>query len=159
MNMLLRKSPLIRLSRHVEGYEPLDQSIETSRDEYNHSRYSRLQNIYHIDHHLDQQIQTIHDVGYRLDRARKRHVFLQTYKLSFMATPRRVRTTRGLKRFVIRIKSVVKSVVSFMRKKIVRSSRSLSALRTSSQQPSYCYFQQHFPLSLTAKPPFSKWIL
>ncbi|GAA0159326.1 hypothetical protein LIER_16131 [Lithospermum erythrorhizon] len=132
MNMLLRKSPVRRLSLRVDGYEPLDQSKETSGDEYNDSQYSRLQNTYQMYHHLDQQSETIHDVGYRLDRARKRHVFLQTYKLSYMATPKRVRTTRGLKRMVIRIRSVVISVISVMWAKIVKSGRSLSALRTSS---------------------------
>lgn len=67
----------------------------------------------------------------RRERARKRHIFLQTYKLSSLHSRENFRT-RKLKKFAVKVKSAVMSVLSFMRGGALKSCNSRSAVCASS---------------------------
>ncbi|KAL2474568.1 Uncharacterized protein Adt_35304 [Abeliophyllum distichum] len=67
----------------------------------------------------------------RRERARKRHIFLQTYKLSSLHSRDKFRT-RKLKKFAVKVKSVVVSLLSFMRGGALESCNSRSAVCASS---------------------------
>ncbi|OIT01257.1 hypothetical protein A4A49_52781 [Nicotiana attenuata] len=121
MNSLVRSRPL-RFSRRIDGYEPLDQSqIGKSGKETeivcddDHSQYRRrnismkLQRI----GTRKQQIRSpiiLRSLSYRRERARKRQIFLQSYKLESIDNSR----TKILKKIVFKVNSAIVSVASFM---------------------------------------------
>ncbi|GAA0148806.1 hypothetical protein LIER_08145 [Lithospermum erythrorhizon] len=118
MNTLVRNTTL-GLSRRGDDYEPLDQSGD-DYDEKGSNYFSRPKY-----HHNKNQMNILHSVSYRLDRARKRHVFLQTYKLSPMNSSRKsVKTNGKLKKIVTKVTCLVSS--------IVRSCKSSSAICSTS---------------------------
>lgn len=60
--------------------------------------------------------------SYRRDRARKRQIFLQTYKLGPSISSReKLMRSRKLKKMVVTVKSAVVSALAFMRGGAVRS--------------------------------------
>ncbi|EYU26143.1 hypothetical protein MIMGU_mgv1a018796mg [Erythranthe guttata] len=74
--------------------------------------------------------------GYRRDRARKRQIFLKTYKLgSSIRSGDKLTRSRKLKKMVVKVKSAVLSVLSFMRGGALRSCSSRSAIRASTPAP------------------------
>ncbi|CAI9089460.1 OLC1v1024034C1 [Oldenlandia corymbosa var. corymbosa] len=63
--------------------------------------------------------------SYRRNRARQRQIFLQTYKLSSVTNNNNNSSRKShpkLKKFVVKVKSMVVSVLSFMRADYLRSS-------------------------------------
>uniref|UniRef100_A0A3Q7HEY7 Uncharacterized protein n=1 Tax=Solanum lycopersicum TaxID=4081 RepID=A0A3Q7HEY7_SOLLC len=84
MNALVSNRSL-RFSKMIDGYEPLDQS------QINGITWSSL--------------------SYQTERARKRHIFLQSYKLeTYDENSRRTK----MKKIVVKMNSVMVSVLSFM---------------------------------------------
>ncbi|KAL8045321.1 hypothetical protein ABFS82_08G107600 [Erythranthe guttata] len=75
-------------------------------------------------------------LSYRRDRARKRQIFLKTYKLgSSIRSGDKLTRSRKLKKMVVKVKSAVLSVLSFMRGGALRSCSSRSAIRASTPAP------------------------
>ncbi|KAK4369263.1 hypothetical protein RND71_013055 [Anisodus tanguticus] len=121
MDSLVRNTPL-RFSRRVDVYEPLDQlqtdesgnEIEVIDDDDDHSHQYRRRNrtIKQQRSTRKQQRSPIiwSSLSYRRERARKRHIFLQSYKLESYDSSRRTK----LKKIVVKVNSAMVSVLSFM---------------------------------------------
>lgn len=157
METLVRNATL-RFSRRVEGYEPLNptgQVLERSRDgddhvsqqqqvsfsrpqdyrEDNHGRKSMLSRPKSYRKNQDNNMMK-NSLSRRRDRARNRHIFLQSYKLASMETSRKYSKTKKLKRAVVKVKSLVVSVLSFIRGgDSFRSCNSRSAISASLPVP------------------------
>ncbi|KAK3039564.1 hypothetical protein RJ639_027708 [Escallonia herrerae] len=71
-------------------------------------------------------------VSYKRDRARKRQIFLQTYKLASVSSSRKASSSQKLKKAVIKVKSAIVSILSFMCGSSLRSCNSKSAIEASS---------------------------
>ncbi|XVE66217.1 hypothetical protein DITRI_Ditri08aG0062700 [Diplodiscus trichospermus] len=120
MNSLVRNATS-NFSRRVDGYELLDQNNE--RREENLSQYRTFSKT------RAQSMLT--SFSYRRDRAKKRQIFLRSYKLSAVGDNREQRKTvsRKLKKMVVKVKTVVvSSVVSFMRMGSLKSCNCRSAI-------------------------------
>ncbi|KAL9382654.1 hypothetical protein Peur_025689 [Populus x canadensis] len=95
-------------SSRLKGYQPLD-------------RYDAL--------HGDDP----HDLGYRSARAKKRQVFLKSYRLASRTELRRRRSrSLKLKKVVVKVRMAVLSAVSFMRGNALKSCNSKSSISASS---------------------------
>ncbi|KAL8511008.1 hypothetical protein ACS0TY_017728 [Phlomoides rotata] len=70
--------------------------------------------------------------SYRRDRARKRQIFLQTYKLGSTSSREKLMRSRKLKKMAVSVKSAVVSALAFMRGGTLRSCNSLPAVSASS---------------------------
>nr|DAD22972.1 TPA_asm: hypothetical protein HUJ06_024435 [Nelumbo nucifera] len=71
-------------------------------------------------------------LSYRRDRAKKRQIFLRTYRLSSLEKEKPLRpTSRKLKKLIVKVKSVVKSVFAFARICSLRSCSGGQAFRAS----------------------------
>ncbi|KAE8733845.1 hypothetical protein F3Y22_tig00000916pilonHSYRG00045 [Hibiscus syriacus] len=106
MNSLVRNATA-NFSRRVDGYELLDQNQGTKEEtlgQYRTFSKRRAQSV-------------VASLSYRRDRAKKRQIFLRSYKLSTVDDDRgRPKTKpRKLKEAVLKVKTVVVSLVSFMR--------------------------------------------
>lgn len=120
MTSLVRNTPL-RFSRRVDRYEPLDQpkSIEVPmRNDEDHSHSGR-RTIMKLRRSGKQRSSPVmlSSVSYRRERARKRHIFLQSYKLESSEKLR----NKKLKKMVLKVKSAMVSVLSFMRAHTMKS--------------------------------------
>ncbi|CAK9151350.1 unnamed protein product [Ilex paraguariensis] len=112
-------------SRRCEGYGPLDHSAEAN-PEYGHGRRTFSRRKSSTEHP-----NKMTSLSYRRDRARKRHIFLQTYKLAYMDSSGKSRS-RKLKKLAVKLKSAVVSVVSFIRLNSLRTFNYRSAICASS---------------------------
>ncbi|XWS68612.1 hypothetical protein CRYUN_Cryun04dG0105400 [Craigia yunnanensis] len=119
MNTLVRNATS-NFSRRVDGYELLDQNNE--RKEENLGQYRtfskrRAQSM-------------VASFSYRRDRAKKRQIFLRSYKLSAVDDNWERPKTKSLKlkKMVVKVKTVVVSVMSFMRIGSLKSSNYRSAI-------------------------------
>ncbi|XVF66857.1 hypothetical protein PTKIN_Ptkin10aG0072200 [Pterospermum kingtungense] len=112
MNTLVRNATS-NFSRRVDGYELLDQNNETREENiggghpYRTFSKKRAQSM-------------VASLSYRRDRAKKRQIFLRSYKLSTVGDnwkqPKTQSQSRKLKKMVVKVKTVaVSAVVSFMR--------------------------------------------
>jgi hypothetical protein len=97
MNTLIRNATR-SLNGGFDGYEPLDQSEEDK-----HGRRELSHNVVQ------------YSLSYKHDRAKKRQIFLKSYKLAPLETLGRSSRPGKLKKMVVKVKKVVVSVVSFMR--------------------------------------------
>lgn len=134
----LVRNPTLRFSRRVEFYEPLnstgngdDQQLQVSfsrRKSYREHKNGDLNmfsrksmfsrpNSYRKNQDIN-NILMLNSLSYknRRERARRRQIFLQSYKLTSMEKTSRIRSkTENLKRVVVKIKSLAVSVLSFIR--------------------------------------------
>ena len=112
MNTLMRiRSTTRSLNCGFDGYnEPLmDRHGQEVREEDSHGRreFSKVRKEQPQYHNY-----MVHSLSYKRDRARKRRIFLKTYKLEKLGTPR----PRKIRKMVVKkVKKAVVSVVSFMR--------------------------------------------
>ncbi|GAA0156663.1 hypothetical protein LIER_14104 [Lithospermum erythrorhizon] len=120
MNTLVRNATLRLSHRLGDDFELLNQSMERSGDHYDEKGNNHVSRS---KYHHQNQMNILRSVSYRLDRARKIHIFLQTYKLSSMDGSRKnARMKKNLmKKIVGKVNSMVVS--------IVRSCQSPSALK------------------------------
>ncbi|MBA0592679.1 hypothetical protein Gorai_009654 [Gossypium raimondii] len=106
MNSLVRNATS-NFSRRLDGYELLDQSGETREENPPQYRTSSKRRPHSV----------VASLSYRRDRAKKRQIFLRSYKLSAVdnnwGQPKP--KSRKLKKMVLKVKTVVVSLVSFMR--------------------------------------------
>ncbi|KAK2993235.1 hypothetical protein RJ640_015714 [Escallonia rubra] len=125
MTTLLRNTTLHFSRRSTEGYEPLDQrNAKTAEDGRWRRAISRRKS--------NGNNRMMRSVSYKRDRARKRQIFLQTYKLASVSSSRTASSRQKLKKAVIKVKSAVVSILSFMRGSSLRSCNSKSAIEASS---------------------------
>ncbi|GMJ06419.1 hypothetical protein HRI_004311100 [Hibiscus trionum] len=113
MSSLVRNAAA-NFSRRVDGYELLDQSQGTKEETSGRYRtFSKRRSQ-----------------SYRRDRARKRQIFLRSYKLSAVCDDRgrHEMKPRKLKKVVLKVKKVVESLVSFMRIGSLKSCNCRSAI-------------------------------
>ncbi|CAN4094123.1 unnamed protein product [Withania somnifera] len=110
MTSLVRNTPL-RFSRRVDRYEPLDQPTSIATPTRNGSgRKTTIMKLRRSGKQRSNPIM-LNSISYRRERARKRHIFLQSYKLESSEKMR----NKKLKKIVLKVKSAVVSVLSFMR--------------------------------------------
>lgn len=71
--------------------------------------------------------------SYRRDRARKRQIFLQTYKLGYVSSDSdKLMRSRKLKKMVVKVKSAAVAALAFVRGGALRSCNSRSAIPATS---------------------------
>ncbi|PIM99619.1 hypothetical protein CDL12_21172 [Handroanthus impetiginosus] len=125
MNTLPR-NPTVYFSRETEEYsyeaEPRTEGHQDHGWRIFSTRRSSQINLSHMRSSF----------SYRRERARKRHIFLQTYKLGSISSREKFMKSRKLKKVVVKVQSAVMSVLAFMRGGVVRSCGSGSAIRASS---------------------------
>lgn len=132
MNTLLRNASTIRLSRRKSGhglYKPLDQvdhsTTITDDDKYKKISRSRRRVVSYV--HRDfynKESSNYYSVrNYKRERAKKRLIFLQSYKLG-SSDSEKLFKSRKLKKVAIKVQSVAVSFVSFMRRSSLRSCKS-----------------------------------
>ncbi|OMP09581.1 hypothetical protein COLO4_05331 [Corchorus olitorius] len=124
MSSLVRNATS-NFSRRVDGYELLDQNEEiTTREE--------KENMGHQNRTFSKRRaqSVVASFSYRRDRARKRQIFLRSYKLSTVDDNWGRPKTRShkAKKIVVKIKAVVISVVSLMRMGSFKSCSCRSAI-------------------------------
>lgn len=117
MTSLIRNTPL-RFSRRVDRYEPLDQpervDVSTRYDEdRSHSGRRTIMKL----RRSGKQTIMLSSISYRMERARKRNIFLQSYKLESSKNLR----NKKLKKIVAKVKCAVVSVLCFMRAHTMKS--------------------------------------
>ncbi|CAL5394499.1 unnamed protein product [Camellia sinensis] len=106
MNTLVKNATL-GLSRRLDGYEPLDRRGEATGDDNRSGSWRTLK----IE---PQQRNTMTTFSFKRERAMKRQIFLRTYKLGSINSPRGKSTCRReLKKVAVKVKSVVVSFVRF----------------------------------------------
>ncbi|KAL0307484.1 UNVERIFIED_CONTAM: hypothetical protein Scaly_2981600 [Sesamum calycinum] len=120
------KNPTVRISRRAEEYS---HEAEERRDgHHNHgwrifSRRRSSQNLSGM----------TSSWSYRRERARKRQIFLRTYKLGSISSRGKFeRSGRKLKKMVVKVKSAMVSILAFVRGGALRSCESRSAIRAAS---------------------------
>ncbi|KAK8981677.1 hypothetical protein V6N11_028086 [Hibiscus sabdariffa] len=106
MSSLVRNAAA-NFSRRVDGYELLDQNDgakEETCGQYRTFSKRRAQSV-------------VASLSYRRDRARRRQIFLRSYKLSAVGDDwgRPKTKPRKLRKVVLKVKKVVESLVSLMR--------------------------------------------
>ncbi|XVF01959.1 hypothetical protein REPUB_Repub04eG0134500 [Reevesia pubescens] len=119
MNTLVRNTTS-NFSRIVDGYELLDQNNQ-SREE-NLGQYRTFSK--------KRSPSMVASFSYRRERAKKRQIFLRSYKLSAVDDSWKQTKTksRKLKKMVVKVKTVLVSVVSFMRIGSLKSCNCRSAI-------------------------------
>ncbi|KAF3621099.1 hypothetical protein FXO38_16997 [Capsicum annuum] len=116
MNSLVSNTSL-RLSKRVNGYEPLNQSQVIDAeigddDEHSHRRPQNMTMKMRRSTRMHRRSPVVwSSLSYKRERARKRHIFLQSYKLEPYDNSRR----NKLKKIVVKVNSIMVSVLSFMR--------------------------------------------
>ena len=160
MDTALVRSTTLRLShRRAHGYEPLNQASDHAwrrkdgdngsqrtfsrprrSDKEQYSPYSMADSFgqrafpmprSQKQQHRQSPVMMNYSFSYRRKRARQRQIFLRTYKLGSMDSSRKS-GVRKLKKFVVKVKTVVVSVLSFMRADTLKSCNSGSAICASS---------------------------
>lgn len=120
MTSLVRNTPL-RFSRRVDGYEPLDQPecTEASMQNDEDRSHSVRRTIMKLKRSVKQRSSPImlSSISYRRERARKRNIFLQSYKLESSKNLRK----KKLKKIVLKVKCAMISIFSFMRAHSIKS--------------------------------------
>ncbi|KAL4347389.1 hypothetical protein GQ457_17G024000 [Hibiscus cannabinus] len=106
MSSLVRNAAA-NFSRRVDGYELLDQNDGTKEEtcgQYRTFSKRRAQSV-------------VASLSYRRERARKRQIFLRSYKLSAVGYDwgRPKTKPRRLRKVVLKVKKVVESLVSLIR--------------------------------------------
>ncbi|GMI99681.1 hypothetical protein HRI_003637400 [Hibiscus trionum] len=119
MNSLVRNATA-NFSRRADGYELLDQREETKEEASGQYRAFSKRRAPSV----------LTSLSYRRDRAKKRQIFLRSYKLSAVGDGWGKPKTkpRRLKKVVIKVKTVVVSLVSFMRIGSLKSCNCRSAI-------------------------------
>ncbi|KAL6963415.1 hypothetical protein U1Q18_001499 [Sarracenia purpurea var. burkii] len=118
MNTLIRNTTLHFSRRSVDAYyQPVDQGGDDAGNENRGGRrtFSRRKSD-------DRPRNMTTSLSFRRDRAKKRQIFLRTYKLASSEYSPEKSRGRKLKKFAIKLKSVVVSVVSFVRFKSLLTS-------------------------------------
>ncbi|KAL3509413.1 hypothetical protein ACH5RR_028814 [Cinchona calisaya] len=155
MDTLVRNTTLRFSRRRTDGYEPLNgavdrdagrardddygrqRTISRPRSHKQHSPYNMMvdsfgQRTFSRPRNQKQQSPVMmNSFSHRRNRARQRQIFLQTYKLESMDSASKCRA-RKLKKFVVKVKTVVVSVLSFMRGNTLKSCNSGAAICASS---------------------------
>ncbi|KAI8012757.1 hypothetical protein LOK49_LG06G01694 [Camellia lanceoleosa] len=127
MNTLVKNATL-GLSRRLDGYEPLDRRGEATGDDNRSGSWRTLK----IEPQQRNTMTT--SFSFRRERAMKRQIFLRTYKLGSINSPRgKSMCCRELKKVAVKVKSVVVSAaVSFVRFNSLASCNCRSAICASS---------------------------
>ncbi|KAJ9177077.1 hypothetical protein P3X46_012329 [Hevea brasiliensis] len=123
MNTLVR-SATTSLSRRLNGYEPLD---------HNYDAFNRPENLGRLTASKPRNVSAhpgMASFGYRVAKAKQRQMFLQSYKLASRSKLRRSRSGK-LKKVVVKVRTIVVSLVSFLRLGASRSCSSRSAISIS----------------------------
>ncbi|KAL0320293.1 UNVERIFIED_CONTAM: hypothetical protein Sradi_5290800 [Sesamum radiatum] len=125
MNTISR-NPTVRISRRAEecSYE----TEEKREGHHNHGWriFSRRRSNHSLSHMTSSW-------SYRRERARKRQIFLQTYKLGSISSRGKFEGSgRKLKKMVVKVKLAMVSVLAFVRGGALRSCESRSAIRAAS---------------------------
>lgn len=125
MNTLIRNATR-SLNRGFDGYEPLDHSEEARDEDHKHGRRSEVSKPHD---------NMVYSLSYKRERAKKRQIFLRSYKLGSLETTWGKSRPRKLKKMVVKVKKVVLSVVSFMRIGSLRPCNCRLSIYTSSPLP------------------------
>lgn len=112
-------------SSHKEQYSP----YHSMGDSFGQGTFSRPRS--QKQQHRQSPLMMNYSFSYRRNRARQRQIFLQTYKLGSTDSSGKS-GVRKLKKFVVKVKTVVVSVLSFMRADTLKSCNSGSAICASS---------------------------
>ncbi|KAH6825156.1 hypothetical protein C2S53_008702 [Perilla frutescens var. hirtella] len=123
MNAATSRNPTVRFSRMTEEYSyDADQARGGGRHNHGWRIFSTRRS--------SQNLMT--SWSYKRDRARKRQIFLQTYKLGYASSGEKLLRSRKLKKMVVKVKSAVVSVLAFMRGGAFKSCNSRSAIPAAS---------------------------
>lgn len=124
------RNPTVRLmSNKDDDYYGYDQREARRRDQGHQSTFTHGWRIFSTRRTSPSMMASL---SYRRDRARKRHIFLQTYKLGSISSKEKIMRSRKLKKMAVEVKSAVVSVLAFMRGGSLRPCSSRSAIRASS---------------------------
>ncbi|KAG8364679.1 hypothetical protein BUALT_Bualt18G0023600 [Buddleja alternifolia] len=120
------RNPTVHFSGKVDEYSHEAQRRTESHENHGWRMFSTRRGNQTINHMM-------RSLSYRRDRARKRQIFLRTYKLgSTTKSDEKLMKSRKLKKMVVEMKSAVVSVIAFMRGGALRSCDSRSAIHASS---------------------------
>ncbi|KAI3465728.1 hypothetical protein Pfo_022391 [Paulownia fortunei] len=119
------RNPTVRFSRKAEEYSYEAESRREGHQNHGWRIFSTRRSSQNLNHMMS-------SLSYRRDRARKRQIFLQTYKLGSISSRGKFMKSRKLKKMVVKVKSAAVSVLTFMRGGAWRSCSSRSAIRASS---------------------------
>ncbi|KAI3736177.1 hypothetical protein L6452_15713 [Arctium lappa] len=135
MNTISRTTTLRRLNPRFTAYEPLDKTTKQGRGwrAFSTRRTSTAFGQIKTQNYNDQDQTTMSPVSDRRDRARSRHIFLQGYKLSMYTTQGKLKSDHmKVKKAMVKVKTMVVSVLSFMRAASLKRCNSKSAIAASS---------------------------
>ncbi|KAJ0434159.1 hypothetical protein HanIR_Chr17g0878281 [Helianthus annuus] len=132
MNTLARTTTLRRINRRITSYEHLDRTSNEGR-RWRAFSTRRTTNFGKLKTHNHDA--TMSPVYEKRDRARSRHVFLQGYNLSMYATKEKLRSEIKLKKAIVKVKTMVVSVLSFMRAASLNKCNSKAAIDVASATP------------------------
>ncbi|KAL8228499.1 hypothetical protein R6Q57_016083 [Mikania cordata] len=133
MNTISRTTTLRRINRGITAYEHLDKTAKEGR---RWRAFSTRRTITTLGKLKTQNHETtMSPVHERHDRARRRHIFLQGYELSMYTTKQKLRSEIKLKKAIVKVKTMVVSVLSFMRAASLNKCNSKSAINVSSATP------------------------
>ncbi|CAA0808815.1 Unknown protein [Striga hermonthica] len=116
---IVSRNRSVRLGSKVNAYGHEDEA----RREGHHSRHVWMTNS-----NLNRMVRSL---SYRKDRARRRQIYLQTYKLGSGSREECLRYPK-LKKMAVKVKNVVVSTLAFMRGGELRPCTSPLAIRASS---------------------------
>nr|KAJ0192823.1 hypothetical protein LSAT_V11C800442300 [Lactuca sativa] len=136
MNTIARTTTLRRLNHRYPAYEHLNQTSNQSRGWRAFSTRRTITTAFGRvkSQNNDTTMSPVCDKRDRV-RARSRHVFLQGYKLSMYTTNGKLRSEIKLKKAMVKVKTMVVSVLSFMRAASLKRCNSKSAIAASSPHP------------------------
>ncbi|KAL0406183.1 UNVERIFIED_CONTAM: hypothetical protein Slati_3932200 [Sesamum latifolium] len=125
MNTISR-NPTVRISRRAKEYSYEAEERRDSHHNHGWRIFSRRRS--------SQSLSGLRSSwSYRRERARKRQIFLQTYKLGSISSRGKFEGSgRKLEKMVVKVKSAMISVLAFVRGGALRSCESRSAIRAAS---------------------------
>lgn len=132
MNTIARTTTLSRLNRRFTAYEHLDKTSKQSRG---WRAFSTRRTTVFGQVKTQNYDTTMSPVCNKRDRARSRHIFLQGYKLSMFSTKEKLRSKIKLKKAMVKVKTLMVSVLSFMQAASLNKCNSKAAIAISSPSP------------------------
>ncbi|GKA01217.1 hypothetical protein Tco_0673882 [Tanacetum coccineum] len=138
MNTIVRNTTLRRLNHRFTSYEHLNKTSKEGRRGWR-AFSTRRTNAFGQVKTQDNGTPAMSPVCDKRDRAKSRHIFLQGYNLSMYTTKEKLKSQMKLKRAMVKAKTMVVSVLSFMRAGSLKRCNSKSTIAASSPTPVRCF--------------------
>ncbi|PWA44076.1 hypothetical protein CTI12_AA529800 [Artemisia annua] len=137
MNTIVRNTTLRRLNHRFTAYEHLNKTSTEGRRGWRAFSTRRTSSFGQVK--TQNNDTTMSPVCDKRDRAKSRHIFLQGYNLSMYTTKEKLKSQVKLKKAMVKAKTMVVSVLSFMRAGSLKRCNSKSAIAASSPTRVRCF--------------------